>query len=72
MKVFNQLLIKKALLIAIMMVILSISLYSQEHDGYKLQNPITTEYLKINLRKKSPRLVLDGENEKVLFLLARH
>ena len=66
MKVFNQLLIKKALLIAIMMVILSISLYSQEHDGYKLQNPITTEYLKINLRKKSPRLVLDGENEKVL------
>jgi hypothetical protein len=66
MKVFNHLLIKKTLLLAIMMVFLSFSLYSQEHDNYKLQNPITTEYLKKNLRKKSPRLVLDRENEKIL------
>lgn len=66
MKVFNQLLIKKALLLAIMMVILSISLYSQEHDGYKMQNPITTEYLKNNLKKQSPRLVLNKQIEKNL------
>ncbi len=66
MKVFNHLLIKKTLLLAIMMVFLSFSLYSQEHDNYKLQNPITTEYLEKNLKKKSPRLVLDRENEKIL------
>lgn len=40
-------------------------LFSQE-VAPKLQNPITAEYIKKNLRKQSPRLVLNAEIEKNL------
>lgn len=40
-------------------------LFSQE-GAQKLQNPVTAEYLKKNLRKQSPRLVLNAEIEKNL------
>lgn len=48
------------------LVFLSISAVSQQNDEYKLQNPFTADYLKKNLQKQSPRLVLNKEIEKVL------
>jgi hypothetical protein len=66
MKTVNQLIKKVKFSMVVVMVFLSHSLFSQESVEYKLQNPITTEYLKKNLRKQSPRLVLDRENEKIL------
>jgi hypothetical protein len=42
------------------------SLQSQDKAEYKLQNPITVSYLKKNLQKQSPRLVLNKEIEKIL------
>lgn len=44
----------------------SFTLADPEEEGYKLQNPITTAYLKRNLSKQVPRLILNRENEKVL------
>jgi hypothetical protein len=41
-------------------------LQSQENSEYKLQNPITVSWLKKNLQKQSPRLVLNKEIEKNL------
>jgi len=38
----------------------------QRPNGYKLENPISVEYLKEKLRKSSPRLVLTTEIEKEL------
>jgi len=38
----------------------------QQHNEYKLQNPFTSDYLKTNLQKQSPRLVLNAEIEKNL------
>ena len=35
-------------------------------EPQKLQNPITVEYLKKNLRKTQPRLVLNSDNEKLV------
>ena len=37
-----------------------------EHENEKLENPITVEYLKKNLGKQSPRLVLNNKTEKNL------
>jgi len=42
-------------------------LYAQHHsingeESYRLQNPFTVEYLKKNLRKQQPRLVVDPTN----------
>ncbi|GJM27637.1 MAG: hypothetical protein DHS20C17_02720 [Cyclobacteriaceae bacterium] len=43
------------------------SVHGQDHDAPpKLENPITTAYLKKHLRKSSPRLVLNPSTEKVL------
>ncbi len=39
---------------------------SQEKEIPKLQNPITVEYLKKNLRKSQPRLVLNSDLEKLV------
>jgi hypothetical protein len=39
---------------------------SNVHDSVKLQNPVSVKYLKTNLRKSSPRLVLTPAIEKVL------
>ena len=41
-------------------------LQSQDKTEYKLQNPVTVQWLKKNLKKKSPRLVLNKETEKNL------
>jgi len=38
----------------------------QQHNEYKLQNPFTADYLKTNLQKQLPRLVLNTEIEKNL------
>jgi hypothetical protein len=53
-------------LIALIWVPFSFTLAHPEEEGYKLQNPITTEYLKKNLSKQVPRLILSRENERVL------
>ena len=39
---------------------------SQQKSEYKLDNPFTVEYLKKNLKKQSPRLILSKENDKLL------
>lgn len=41
-------------------------LQSQDKTEYKLQNPVTVQWLKKNLKKQSPRLVLNKETEKNL------
>jgi hypothetical protein len=66
MKNINQSIIKATIFVVFVMAFLSKSLYSQERVEYKLQNPITTEYLKNNLTKQSPRLVLNKQIEKNL------
>ena len=52
------------------LLILPIALVAQLHPGErtltKLQNPVTVQYLKKNLRKNSPRLVLTPSLEKQL------
>jgi hypothetical protein len=41
---------------------------SQEHVNYKLHNPITVQYLRNNMVKQSPRLILNRETERNLRL----
>ncbi|HAM09727.1 MAG: hypothetical protein A2X05_02700 [Bacteroidetes bacterium GWE2_41_25] len=56
------------------LVILSLSIsksqadtsYSDKDDIPKLKNPLSVRYLKSNLRKTMPRLVLNAESEKLL------
>lgn len=43
-----------------------IPLYAQDDGAYRLQNPVTMEWLTRNLQKKSPRLILDRETEILL------
>lgn len=40
--------------------------YAQEHEPQKLQNPISVEFLKKNLRKSQPRLVINSDLEKLV------
>lgn len=47
-------------------IFLTVSTFGQQNVGFKFHNPFTTEYLKKNLSKQSPRLVLNKEIEKVL------
>ena len=54
------------ILAVFVIVFISQSLYSQPKEEYKLQNPFTVEYLKKNLQKQLPRLVLNKEIEKNL------
>lgn len=42
------------------------SFQPESHDPQKLQNPITVKYIKSNLRKSSPRLVLTPSIERTL------
>lgn len=46
--------------------VLSFSLPAQEKTEYRLQNPVSTNWLKKNLQKQTPRLVLNAETEKNL------
>lgn len=57
---------KKNLLISILCMMFMFPVLAQEHEPQKLQNPITVEYLKKNLRKSQPRLVLNSELEKLV------
>lgn len=50
----------------IVVLFLTNSIQSQDKEEYKLQNPITFSWLKKNLQKQSPRLVLNREIEKNL------
>jgi hypothetical protein len=54
------------LLLAFNLFISTLSVHGQQKVDYKLQNPFTADYLKKNLPKQSPRLVLNKEIEKVL------
>ena len=51
-----------------MMLILSATTFvsAEDHEPKKLDNPISVEYLKKNLRKSQPRLVLNSKIEKSL------
>jgi hypothetical protein len=55
-----------------LLIILSISscllLNAQDETSYKLQNPVTVSWLKANLNRKSPKLILTPEIEKSLSL----
>jgi hypothetical protein len=57
---------KLNLLITLFCLALILPAFAQEHEPQKLQNPITVEYLKKNLRKSQPRLVLNSDLEKLV------
>ena len=57
---------QKGLSIILCFFIFIFSLIAQENEIPKLDNPMSVEYLKKNLRKSQPRLVLNTELEKEL------
>jgi hypothetical protein len=57
---------KLNLLISLLCMVFMFPALAQEHEPQKLQNPITVEYLKKNLRKSQPRLVLNADLEKLV------
>ncbi|HSM47258.1 MAG TPA: heparinase II/III family protein, partial [Draconibacterium sp.] len=57
---------KLNLLISLFCLALILPAFAQEHEPQKLQNPITVDYLKKNLRKSQPRLVLNSDLEKLV------
>lgn len=57
---------KISLLIALFYLVLQLAACAQDKEIPKLQNPMTTEYLKKNLRKSEPRLVLNSDLEKLV------
>jgi hypothetical protein len=66
MKILNHTFTRTTILTLIVVLFLTNYLQSQDKTEYKLQNPITVEYLKKNLQKQLPRLVLNKEIEKNL------
>lgn len=54
------------LLICLLCTVLMLPAFAQEHEPKKLQNPISVEYLKKNLRKSQPRLVINSDLEKLV------
>ena len=62
---YSKVLKKGWIISPFMVLLLSVSAYSQE-TPLKLHNPISVDYLKKNLRKSLPRLVLNEEIEKNL------
>lgn len=66
MKNRNQILIFSYLLVVVLIGISVIVLAQPNHQVPKLENPITVEYLKKNLSKHSPRIVLNKKIEKNL------
>ena len=57
---------QKGLSIFLCFFIFILSLNAQEKDIPKLNNPMSVQYLKQNLQKKQPRLVLNTELDKEL------
>ena len=57
---------KMNLFISLLCMVFMFPALAQENEPQKLQNPITVEYLKKNLRKSQPRLVLNSELEKLV------
>jgi hypothetical protein len=56
-----------ALLVLVFLTFSDFIAFAQEHENIpKLDNPITVQYLKKNLRKSQPRLVLNAKTEKLL------
>ncbi len=66
MNLLNRNFTRTIILTLIVVLCLTNYLQSQENSEYKLQNPITVSWLKKNLQKQSPRLVLNKEIEKNL------
>ena len=64
MKVLNK--INLRWLSPIFILLFLVSSLNAQHLPYKLENPITAKYLKNNLSKTSPRLVLNKDIEKKL------
>ena len=57
---------KMNLLISFLCIVLMLPVFAQQHEPQKLQNPITVDYLKKNLLKTQPRLVLNADLEKLV------
>jgi hypothetical protein len=57
---------KMNFLISFLCVIIMLPAFAQQHEPQKLNNPISVEYLKKNLRKSQPRLVLNADLEKLV------
>jgi hypothetical protein len=66
MKRLNRTFTQSTFMTLIAIVFFCSPLQGQEKTDYKLQNPFNVDYLKKNLTKKSPRLVLNSEFEKNL------
>jgi len=66
MKILNKLYQKATLFMVIVMGLFSHPLFSRETVPYKLQNPITQEYLEKYLSHKSPKLILTPQKERLL------
>jgi hypothetical protein len=64
MKHINQSVLRVIISVFILVALLSQSLFSQEKVEYQLQNPVTAEYLRKNLQKQSPKLILTPAIEK--------
>jgi len=57
---------KMNLLLCLLSMVFMLPVFAQEHEPQKLQNPITVDYLKKNLLKTQPRLVLNADLEKLV------
>lgn len=53
-------------LISFMCMLFMFQAFAQQHEPQKLQNPVTVDYLKKNLRKTQPRLVINSDLEKLV------
>ena len=54
------------LLLCLLSMVFLFPAFAQQHEPPKLQNPITVDYLKQNLLKTQPRLVLNADLEKLV------
>lgn len=57
---------KMNLLLCFLSMVFMFPAFAQENQPQKLQNPVTVEYLKKNLRKSQPRLVFNYDLEKLV------
>jgi len=57
---------KLNLLITLYCLVILLPAFAQQHEPQKLQNLVTVDYLKKNLLKSQPRLVLNADLEKLV------